>query len=91
VTRADDVRPGFTNRSDLHAILNELERDGFVARVRDERDRRRNVVTLSPAGAAALGRLDKRVAAAQRALLAPLSAGDRRELTRLLQRVAEAE
>jgi MarR family transcriptional regulator, lower aerobic nicotinate degradation pathway regulator len=77
------------DRSDLHAILNELERDGFVARVRDERDRRRNVVTLSPAGTAALARLQKRIQAAQRTLLEPLSAGDRRELTRLLERVVE--
>jgi DNA-binding MarR family transcriptional regulator len=53
------------DRSDLHAILADLERDGLVARVRDEQDRRRNVVTLTPAGTAALKRLDKRVEAAQ--------------------------
>jgi DNA-binding MarR family transcriptional regulator len=76
------------DRSDLHAILNELERDGLVARLRDETDRRRNVVTLTRAGKAALARLDKRVDAAQDALLAGLTATDRRELRRLLQRVA---
>jgi MarR family transcriptional regulator, lower aerobic nicotinate degradation pathway regulator len=75
------------DRSDLHALLGELERDGLVARVRDERDRRRNVVTLTSAGSAALKRLDKRIDAAQKALLQPLSAGDRRELVRLLERV----
>jgi DNA-binding MarR family transcriptional regulator len=73
------------DRSDLHAILNELERDGLVARVRDEQDRRRNVVTLTPAGTAALERLDQRVEAAQRALLEPLSDVERRELIRLLE------
>jgi DNA-binding MarR family transcriptional regulator len=77
------------DRSDLHAILNELERDGLVARIRDEQDRRRNVVTLTPAGRTALERLDRRVQAAQKALLEPLSATDRRELRRLLKQLVE--
>jgi DNA-binding MarR family transcriptional regulator len=75
------------DRSDLHALLAELERDGLVARVRDPDDRRRNVVTLTPAGKTTLRRLDKRIDAAQTALLEPLSAADRRELIRLLERV----
>jgi MarR family transcriptional regulator, lower aerobic nicotinate degradation pathway regulator len=78
------------DRSDLHAILNELEREGLVARVRDEQDRRRNLVTLTRAGKAALIRLDKRVDAAQKALLEPLSASDRRELRRLLERLVDS-
>jgi DNA-binding MarR family transcriptional regulator len=78
------------DRSDLHAILNELERGGLAARVRDEQDRRRNLVTLTPAGQAALKRLDKRVDAAQKALLEPLSASDRRELRRLLELLVES-
>jgi DNA-binding MarR family transcriptional regulator len=77
------------DRSDLHAILNELERDGLVRRVRDEQDRRRNVVALTPRGTTALKRLDKRVDAAQNALLEPLSAADRRELRRLLGRLVD--
>lgn len=75
------------DRSDLHAILGELEGDGLIERVRDAEDRRRNVVTLTAAGKAALKRLDKRVEAAQSALLAPLSARDRRDLQRLLERL----
>ena len=75
------------DRSDLHAIVTELERDGLVARVRDVQDRRRNVVTLTTAGATALARLDERVEAAQRDLLEPLSATERRELLRLLERL----
>jgi MarR family transcriptional regulator, lower aerobic nicotinate degradation pathway regulator len=77
------------DRSDLHAILNEIERDGLVRRARDEQDRRRNVVALTPRGRAALKRLDKRVDAAQDALLGPLSAADRRELRRLLERLVD--
>jgi MarR family transcriptional regulator, lower aerobic nicotinate degradation pathway regulator len=75
------------DRSDLHALLATLESDGLVARVRDPEDRRRNVVTLTAAGKAALRRLDRRVDAAQRALLEPLSADERRRVTELLERV----
>jgi DNA-binding MarR family transcriptional regulator len=77
------------DRSDLHAILGELERVGLVARVRDERDRRRNLVELTPAGAAALERLDDRIQAAQDLLLEPLSAADRQHLRRILKRMVE--
>jgi DNA-binding MarR family transcriptional regulator len=77
------------DRSDMVAVINDLERDGLVARVRDEQDRRRNVVRLTPAGARALKRLDARVEEAQDALLEPLSANERRELQNLLTRVVE--
>lgn len=79
------------DRSDLHAILNDLERDGLVARVRDENDRRRNVVALTRAGKTTLARLDRLMDAAQAALLAPLSAAERRQLCRLLERVVRAD
>lgn len=78
------------DRSDLHAILNELERDSLVKRVRDPQDRRRNVVAITPRGTTTLKRLDKRVDAAQDALLEPLSAADRRELRRLLARLVDS-
>jgi DNA-binding MarR family transcriptional regulator len=47
------------------------------------------LVDLTPAGARALNRLDRRVEAAQDALLAPLSATERRQLHRLLARLVE--
>lgn len=75
------------DRSDMVAVLNDLERDGLVARVRDEQDRRRNLVRITPAGTRALGRLDAQVEEAQAALLEPLSAAERRTLQRLLARV----
>jgi DNA-binding MarR family transcriptional regulator len=79
------------DRSDLHALLAELERDGLVARTRDDRDLRRNVVTLTRPGRAALARLDKQIDAAQEALLEPLSTSERRELRRLLQKLLESD
>jgi DNA-binding MarR family transcriptional regulator len=51
---------------------------------------RRNVVELTPRGADALTRLDRRVDAAQRTLLEPLSATDRHELVRLLGQLADS-
>jgi MarR family transcriptional regulator, lower aerobic nicotinate degradation pathway regulator len=75
------------DRSDLHAILAELEADGLIARMRDPDDRRRNVVTITPAGTVARKRLDKRIEQAQRALLEPLPPADRCELVRLLEQL----
>ena len=77
------------DRSDLHAVLNELEHDGLVKRVRDEGDRRRNIVAITRRGTTVLARLDARVDAAQSALLEPLSATDRQELRRLLERLVD--
>lgn len=77
------------DRSDLHAILNELERIGHIDRVRDEQDRRRNIVELTARGTATLKRLDKRVDGAQRALLKPLSESDRRAFRRLLEKLVD--
>ena len=77
------------DRSEMHVLLSDLEQRGHVARVRDQRDRRRMLVDLTPAGARALKRLEKRIQAAQEALLAPLSPTDRRELERLLTRLVE--
>jgi DNA-binding MarR family transcriptional regulator len=78
------------DRSDMVATLGVLERAGHVARVRDERDRRRNVVQLTPAGAHALARLTAEIDAVQDELLAPLSDKERRKLRKLLARVIDA-
>jgi MarR family transcriptional regulator, lower aerobic nicotinate degradation pathway regulator len=77
------------DRSDMHALLSELEREGLVTRVRDPDDRRRMLVDLTAAGARTLKRLDRRIAAAQDAFVAPLSASDRKLLQRLLTQLLE--
>jgi|HubBroStandDraft_2_1064218.scaffolds.fasta_scaffold10513_3 DNA-binding MarR family transcriptional regulator len=86
-SQADLGRRLSIDRSDLHALLAELERDGLVARVRDEQDRRRNVVTISRAGRSALVRLDHRIDAAQDSLLSALAPAERQEFIRLLQKI----
>jgi MarR family transcriptional regulator, lower aerobic nicotinate degradation pathway regulator len=77
------------DRSDLHAIVNDLEADGLVDRARDPVDRRRNQVRLTAKGRAQLKRLDARVRQAQDDLLAPLTRPEREQLQRLLTRVVE--
>jgi len=77
------------DRSDVVAAINELEEGGFVERDQDPADRRRNVVTITPAGVGQLRRLDALLAAVQDDLFAPLSAEERGELARLLRRVLD--
>jgi MarR family transcriptional regulator, lower aerobic nicotinate degradation pathway regulator len=72
--------------SDLVAVLDDLERAGWVDRRRDQRDRRRQVVTLTAAGRNALRRLDEIAWDAQRSLLEPLTAEEREQLHDLLLR-----
>ncbi|HKG04095.1 MAG TPA: MarR family transcriptional regulator [Conexibacter sp.] len=77
------------DRSDIVGTLTELERTGLVSRAQDERDRRRNVVSLTSSGAASLARLSAEIDAAQDELLAPLTEKERRKLRKLLARVTE--
>lgn len=87
LSQADLGRRLAIDRSDMAAVAAELEQHGFIARSRDDRDRRRNVVTITAAGAAALARMDAAIERAQDALLAPLSAAERQQLTALLTRL----
>lgn len=88
-SQADLGRRLWIDRSDLHALVGELEDGGLIARVRDSADRRRNVVTLTPAGQKTLEVLTERVQRAQTELLRPLSAADRRTLRRLLEQLVD--
>ena len=77
------------DRSDVAAIAAELEQRALLARTRDDRDRRRNVVTITPAGESALARMDEAIERAQTRLLAPLSTPEQRQLSELLGRLIE--
>ena len=59
VSQAELGRRLWLDRSDLHAVLSDLERDGFVARVRDEADRRRNLVAAHAGGDGRIGALGR--------------------------------
>ncbi|GAB2942870.1 MarR family winged helix-turn-helix transcriptional regulator [Nonomuraea fastidiosa] len=77
------------DRSDVVAAVNDLAAQGLLERAPDPDDRRRNIITITPAGRKRLADLDRLLAAAQDAYLAPLSPADRRTLTDLLTRLVE--
>jgi DNA-binding MarR family transcriptional regulator len=74
-------------RSDLVAVINEMSGRGLIERAPDPGDRRRNVITLTPAGRERLRHLDALLAQAQEELLAPLDATERAQLTALLTKL----
>jgi DNA-binding MarR family transcriptional regulator len=88
-SQADLGRRTGIDRSDVVEALNELAGRGFIKRSADPEDRRRNIVTLTPAGTRRLRKLDQVAADVQEKLLAPLSAADRTRLVRLLSRLLE--
>jgi len=75
------------DRSDVAAALNDLAERGLVDRSIDPADRRRNIVTVTPAGTERFQQLDSVVAGIQHTLLAPLSPAEHEQLTRLLSRI----
>jgi MarR family transcriptional regulator, lower aerobic nicotinate degradation pathway regulator len=75
------------DRSDVVAAINDLASLGQVQRAPDPADHRRNVITITAAGTAHLKRLDGLLTDVQDELLAPLSLGERGQLTRMLSRV----
>ncbi|CCA60341.1 MULTISPECIES: MarR family winged helix-turn-helix transcriptional regulator [Streptomyces] len=75
------------NASDLVKVVNDLVRVGQVDCVRDEADRRRVVVRLTPEGKASLRSLSAEIARTDDEILAPLDAAEREQLASLLRRV----
>ena len=70
-------------------MANKLAGRGLVQRTLDAADRRRNIITITPAGGEHLRRLDALLADVQDELLAALSRPERKLLTRLLARILE--
>src|SRR5215470_1934891 len=88
-SQAELSRRTTVDRSDMVAAVNELVVQGYVERSPDPGDRRRNVVTMTPAGRRRLRRLDRLLAEMQDQLLAPLSPKERTCLSTLLARLVD--
>ena len=88
-SQAELGRRTMIDRSDMVAAVNELAEQGYVERTPDPADRRRNVVSLTPAGRRRLRQLDRLLAKVQDDILAPLPTEDRTRLVALLTRLVE--
>ena len=79
------VSPG----PDVTRLLDRLEKQGLIQRLRDEQDRRVVRARITERGNALLEELDRPVDRVLRDLLGPLGEGDLRRLVDLLERTRE--
>jgi DNA-binding MarR family transcriptional regulator len=70
------------------AVLSELGRRRLIERKVDPSHRRRNIVSITRAGSEQLRALDKVIDEVQERVLEPLSQNERRQLTKLLRKLA---
>jgi DNA-binding MarR family transcriptional regulator len=82
-SRTVAVVPGITG------LIDRLEREGFVERVRCSEDRRVIYVALTDNGSAVLARLDEPLLALHRKLMGHMTAAELKELSRLLEKARE--
>ncbi|MEU9129726.1 MarR family winged helix-turn-helix transcriptional regulator [Kitasatospora sp. NPDC048540] len=89
-TQADLGRRLGVDPKDMVGFLDHLQKEGLVLRAPHPSDRRKNAVTVTPEGTAALTRCGALAEAANAELLAPLTPDEQRQLLALLSRLHEA-
>jgi DNA-binding MarR family transcriptional regulator len=90
-SQADIGRSVSVDRSDVTAVLSELEARRLIERTIDPEHKRRKIVSLTSAGKQQLLALDAVVDKIQEDFLAPLTTVQRRQLVDLLRRLLAAE
>jgi DNA-binding MarR family transcriptional regulator len=78
------------DRTTMVGVIDSLEKKGYVERRRSDRDRRRNVVTLTPEGQTCLREADQARERVERDFLAPLDAASGDALIEALQTLYRA-
>jgi MarR family transcriptional regulator, temperature-dependent positive regulator of motility len=78
------------DRSTMAEVVSRLSTRGLIRSQRDQRDRRRKTIALTSKGLQAVQQLIPRTHAMTARLVAPLDAGQRGELLRLLTAVVRA-
>jgi MarR family transcriptional regulator, lower aerobic nicotinate degradation pathway regulator len=91
IGQADLGRRTSVDRSDVVTWLGELERRGLIERTVNPDNRRRNIVSITSAGSEQLRALDNVIDEIQERVLAPLSENERRQLTKLLRKLADGD
>ncbi len=88
VAQAELGRTTGFDPKDMVGLLNDLQAQDLVTRAPDPSDRRKNAITITPAGRRRLARLAKLGEEANETLLAALSPAERELFLALLARVA---
>jgi DNA-binding MarR family transcriptional regulator len=70
-------------------LLNGLEENGLIERVRDPEDRRRHIVAITPKGQKALEKAEHELETVEDDVLGNLSQDERNELRELLAKALE--
>jgi DNA-binding MarR family transcriptional regulator len=70
-------------------LLNGLEENGLIERVRDPEDRRRHIVAITPKGQRALEKAERQLETVEDDVLGNLDGGERRHLHELLAKALE--
>jgi DNA-binding MarR family transcriptional regulator len=72
-------------------LLNELDKAGYVERLRDPADRRRHIVEITPEGRRALEQAEAKLEALEGEVLGNLDAAERRQLHDLLAKALDGQ
>ncbi|MFI5897546.1 MarR family winged helix-turn-helix transcriptional regulator [Actinoplanes sp. NPDC051513] len=87
VSQADLGRGTGMDRSDVTGVLSELESRRLVVRSVDPEHKRRNIVTITPAGIEQLLELDKVIEDVQEQVLRPLTGAQRHQFIALMMKL----